>query len=109
MDIDAIPGKLVRDLIPAIIVKAGGQPQTRVLDSSQFHQALIDKLLEESHEVSEADHAHLAEEIGDVLEVLRSLAEHAGIPWSDVESAREDKLQARGGFSNRVWLVASSG
>ena len=107
MDIDAIPGKLVRDLIPEIIRATGGDPQTRVLSSVQYRQALIEKLLEEAREVSEADSAHLVEEMADVLEVLRNLAAESEIDWDDVEAARQEKLLARGGFHLRIWLGAS--
>jgi len=107
MDIDAIPGKLVRDLIPEIIRATGGDPQTRILNRVQYRHALIEKLIEEACEVSEADSADLVEEMADVLEVLRSLAAESGIDWDDVEKVRQEKLHARGGFRFRIWLGAS--
>jgi predicted house-cleaning noncanonical NTP pyrophosphatase (MazG superfamily) len=104
MAIDGTPGKLVRDKIPEIMEQSGKKPAIRILDPDQYLHSLHDKLDEEVREVHEATNEHLLEEIGDVLEVLRSLAESVGATWDQVEVERIRKIEARGGFNQRIWL-----
>ena len=96
--------KLVRDRIPELTT-ANGQPGT-------FHQAteaefalwLRAKLLEEASEAATASPAGLAEELGDVLQVLYALAELAGLAAAEIECARARKARTHGSYSRRlVW------
>lgn len=61
----------------------------------------------ETAELARAAVADRAEEIADVLEVLRSIARHQGLDWDEVESLRVTKRADRGGFDNRLLLVTS--
>lgn len=47
-------GKLVRDLIPNIIRKEGGQPEVRCISGTELVQALAANLCEEAQEVANA-------------------------------------------------------
>jgi predicted house-cleaning noncanonical NTP pyrophosphatase (MazG superfamily) len=96
--------KLVRDRVPEIICSAGHRPVTRVLDKAGYQRALLAKLVEEVDEVRVSPADQLAEELADVLEVLRSLPRAHGVPWSKVLTTRADKFGKRGGFSNRIFL-----
>jgi|SRR5579863_2899372 len=97
-------GKLVRDGIPDLIRRSGEHPVVEVLSLARYREALRDKLFEEVEELRSADLEHLAEEIGDVVEVLRAIARVEGIDWAKVESVRAEKREERGAFDQRIWL-----
>jgi predicted house-cleaning noncanonical NTP pyrophosphatase (MazG superfamily) len=93
--------KLVRDRIPEIIERDGATPVVRPLDDAEFVLALQAKLIEEWGEFLAAPSA---EELADVVEVIRALAEGFGYGWDEVEAARHRKRTARGGFDARLFL-----
>lgn len=97
-------GKLVRDRIPALIIADGGTPRATVLDEPAYTAALKAKLLEEAEEVFTADEGSLLEEIADVYEVLLALAATRGADLANVQRVAQEKVQARGGFTSRIWL-----
>jgi predicted house-cleaning noncanonical NTP pyrophosphatase (MazG superfamily) len=97
-------GKLVRDKIPAIIRERGGDPVVTVLGEVDYRRALLEKLFEESTELSEASATEVAEEIADVLEVLRAIARVHGHEWRDIEKVAEVKRAERGAFLERIYL-----
>ncbi len=51
-----------------------------------------------------ADAHHVAEEIADVLEVLRALSVAAGLDWDEIEQLRLSKIEERGRFEKGIWL-----
>ena len=93
--------KLVRNRIPEIIHATGHRVRTRFLDIHEFKDALQEKLKEE---VSEFLSEPSVEELADIVEVIHSLTEVMGYSWDDVEDARLDKRDDKGGFSHRVFL-----
>lgn len=99
--------KIVRDGIPEIIQGKGGHAETEIVEPAEAQRLLIEKLAEEATEVSEADPEHLAEELADVLEVVRAIAECAGLDLKSIEELREKKLKERGGFTRRIKLISS--
>lgn len=95
--------KLVRDNIPDIIRATGQKPITEVVDGDEYLAALNDKLREEVGEWLESDGD--GEELADILEVMRALAEHHGMDWLQIENLRFDKAHVRGSFSKGIiWL-----
>ena len=98
-------GKLVRDLIPAIIQNSGKVPITMELATTDLCAALKRKAIEEVGELCEAEHEDLLEEIADVYEVLLSIAQTQGVDWSSIEKIAEAKRFERGGFMNAIWLL----
>ena len=96
--------KLVRDQIPKIIEAAGHQPVTRVLDKRRYTEALLANLLEEACEAHAAPAQQVAEELADVLEVLRSLASALGVTWEQIVDLAAAKRSQRGGFERRLLL-----
>lgn len=94
--------KLVRDRIPEIIKRTGAQPVTDLLSPDEMGKALDAKL---SEEVAEYLESRSVEEMADVLEVLHGIANHMGIPWEQVEAARLQKLDERGGFEQGIRLI----
>ncbi len=97
-------GKLVRDGIPGFIERDGRSANIRVLENDEFDRALREKLVEESNEAKEADSTDLLMELGDVLEVLMSIAAANGHSFADVDAARLTKLHTHGAFTERIFL-----
>lgn len=97
--------KLVRDKIPAIIEGKGQKPVTHILDKEAYKEALLRKLHEEADECSTAQTTtELAEELADVLEVVRALGTAIGIAPDELERLRAAKETERGGFEQRIFL-----
>ncbi|WP_312870970.1 MULTISPECIES: nucleoside triphosphate pyrophosphohydrolase [Streptomyces] len=99
----AAQGKLVRDLIPEIIRRDGGEPRTYVADDEEYVQRLKDKLQEELAEFLVAEHVSAqVEELADVLEVVHALARHLGFTPAELDVVRVQKALGRGAFQQRI-------
>jgi predicted house-cleaning noncanonical NTP pyrophosphatase (MazG superfamily) len=97
--------KLVRDNIPDIIRKNGGEPLFRVLTDEEYWEYLIKKDTEELQEVYEAlTLEQRKEELADKLELLRAMAEFSGFSLDDIIEAMEKKKDKNGGFQRRLLL-----
>ena len=94
--------KLVRDNIPDIIIKNGGTPKTRVLDSDEYRDELRKKL---SEEVDEYLKEPSLEELADISEVIHALAIFDGDSPDALERKRAEKADERGGFTGRIYLI----
>jgi predicted house-cleaning noncanonical NTP pyrophosphatase (MazG superfamily) len=98
--------KLVRDKIPHIIEKNGKRCNVVALDAYEYREQLEIKLREELEEylaASDADHS--LEELADLVEVIHALAEVHGSNSVELEEIRLKKVQERGGFKSRLFLV----
>jgi predicted house-cleaning noncanonical NTP pyrophosphatase (MazG superfamily) len=94
--------KLVRDRIPELAA-TNGQPGTfQQASKAEYGRRLRDKLLEEAQEAATASPAELAEELGDVLQVLYALAADAGYAAADIECARARKARTHGTYTRRL-------
>lgn len=98
--------KLVRDKIPQIIEDQGKTCVIRTLDTDEYKLSLEQKLKEELNEYLESG---AMEELADLLEVMMATAKAAGHDWQEIENIRIQKLQARGGFEERIALLEVSG
>ena len=97
--------KLVRDKIPEIMEKDNEIAITRVLGDDEYRRELYRKLKEECNEVMNAtSKAQLIEELGDVLEVLKSIAALENKDFSDVVEVSMQKKLKKGGFEKRIYL-----
>ncbi|MCL4384520.1 nucleoside triphosphate pyrophosphohydrolase [Patescibacteria group bacterium] len=96
--------KLVRDRIPEIITKDRKIPHIRTLEKEEFRRQLGQKLVEEAEEVKAASVEVLADELADILELVRATAEAHGLSMADIETRRVEKRLKRGGFSKRIFL-----
>ena len=94
--------KLIRDKIPDIIAADGKQCTVKVMEQQEYKQYLKAKLREETNEYLESA---AVEELADVLEVLKSIAEVEGIEWSKVEEIRQKKADQRGRFQAKLKLL----
>ena len=100
--------KLVRDKIPEIIEENDEYSLTRTLNDKEYEKALYDKLFEEANEVINANKKEeTEEELADLLEVVRAIADYKNIDVSDVEKLRISKKKKRGGFYKRIYLEST--
>ncbi len=97
--------KLVRDRIPEAVTRSGELARVATLPPEVKVAALKVKLVEEAFEVRDASRKQLVEEIADVLEVLRALAQEVGVSWNSIEHARASKAEKRGGFDKGFLLI----
>ncbi|MEV0643681.1 nucleoside triphosphate pyrophosphohydrolase [Phytomonospora sp. NPDC050363] len=94
--------KLVRDRVPDIIRADGLDPVTTVATDGEYRRELRAKLGEETTEYLEADEDSAAEELADIVEVVRALAALHGLTPEGLEEIRAGKAAERGGFAGRV-------
>lgn len=94
--------KLVRDKIPEIIERDGGQAVIRVLDDEEY-RACLEKKLDE--EVAEYHESGELEELADVLEVVYALAQAQGHSIEKLLSVCQEKRGRRGGFTKKLFLI----
>jgi predicted house-cleaning noncanonical NTP pyrophosphatase (MazG superfamily) len=99
-----IYNKLIRDRVTEICEAKGIKVVTRELDSEEYLQELLNKLVEEANETREDPSP---EELADVLEVLTSIAKTLGLAMEDIESVRKQKKVKRGGFEKRIFLIST--
>ena len=97
--------KLVRDKIPQIIARSNAVAKFRFLNNEAFIRELKKKLLEESAELQRArGRKESLNELSDVLEILRTIAEVEKLAWKNVERKRMAKNRERGGFKKKIFL-----
>ena len=65
--------KLIRDRIPEIIRQAGREYEIQTMSTADYHQALLDKLIEEAIEAAQAHSDNLMEELADIYEVIDTI------------------------------------
>ncbi len=96
--------KLVRDKIPEIIENNGELCKTYILSEEEYLKQLNIKLEEELKEYL-ADGS--TEELADIEEVLRAILKVKGVSYDDFETLRQNKVQKRGTFDKRIFLVST--
>ena len=94
--------KLVRDLIPSIILADGKTPTTHITNDEDYLNWLKDKLQEEVTKFLESDNP---EELADILEVIYAICDDKGIELAELEVARRNKSKERGGFKQKIILT----
>lgn len=94
--------KLVRDKIPEIIKSNGAKSvNTKILNNQEYLTALNTKLQEEINEYLSSGEI---EELADIEEVLRAILETKQTSYSDFEQIRQNKVNKRGAFKNKIFL-----
>ena len=89
-------------------LQAASQPPVSSAQAERL-PALLLKLQEESDELRDAATvAEQAEELADVIEVLKGIASELGQPSSNIETLADDKHARRGGFEAGIWLKLDS-
>lgn len=97
--------KLVRDKIPGIIRKKGGNPKYHIAGDDEYVEKLFEKIDEETAEFLEAKNE---EELADLREVmitaLDAMADHYGFDRKKVRAIQARKARERGRFRRRIIL-----
>lgn len=96
--------KLVRDKIPDIICRRGEVAICHVADSKEYQKMLDKKVLEEFREFRKN---RSIDELADLAEVLRAIANQRDWSWEEVEKMRRAKKRQRGGYRKRIILEKS--
>ena len=93
--------KLVRDKIPQIIEDNNETCKTRILSDEEYLLELNEKIQEELQEYLESGDI---EELADLEEVLRAILEVKGYSYEEFEKIRNQKVEKRGAFKERIFL-----
>ena len=93
--------KLVRDRIPEII-EAGGKACAWETMPDEQYLGLLNKKLQE--EVAEYLESGTVEDLADIGEVMHAILDYKGIPLTEFQRVRNEKLRERGGFKKRILL-----
>jgi len=101
---ERVYNKLVRDKIPAIIEGNGETPITKILNETEYKEELEKKLYEEYKEVIAANSNERLEELADMIEVIRALANLENKSLNDVILIADEKKENRGAFNDRIFL-----
>ena len=88
---ERIYNKLVRDKIPNIIKEKGETPIIKTLNEIEYKKELENKLYEEYKEVIESNGNDRIEELADMLEVIRALANLENKNLNDVIAIADKK------------------
>ncbi len=100
-----IYNKAIRDKIPEIIRESGKKCNIHTLSDEKFLVEIEKKL---SEEVTEYQNDKNPEELADILEVIYAIAQLKGISKEELEKIRIKKLQDRGGFEKKLFLIDTS-
>lgn len=101
---EMIYNKLVRDNIPNIIKENGSKPFIRKLTDTEYKKELENKLLEKYNDVISSRGKHRIEELADMYEVIRTIAEVEGSSIEKVVDVANSKRRDRGAFYHKVFL-----
>lgn len=101
---ERIYNKLVRDNIPEIIKQKGEEPIIKILNDDEYKKELENKLFEEYKEVINSYGEDRCEELADMIEVIRSLAELENKKIEDIINIADNKSLKRGAFKNKIYL-----
>ncbi|CAM4503979.1 putative house-cleaning noncanonical NTP pyrophosphatase (MazG superfamily) [Paenibacillus endophyticus] len=99
--------KLVRDKVPHIIEASGKTSVIRVLDKLEMGNALKSKMQEELNEFLEATSVEdQVSELADLVEVIYGILDNEGISLEEFEKRRRLKIEQRGGFERKLFLIS---
>ena len=101
---EKVYNKLVRDNIPNIIKSNGEIPITRILDNDEYKKELENKLYEEYQEVLSSSGDDRIEELADMLEIIKTLANLENKTLNDVILVAEQKNKKRGDLDEKIYL-----
>lgn len=100
-----IYNKLIRDNIPEIIEKSGKECDVKLLDDEEYIHKLKEKIIEEAHEVYEADKIDIVGELADVLEIIEAIEKYYSIEHGAVEKKEQNKAIKNGRSDKKLLLV----
>lgn len=98
--------KLVRDKIPQLNEEAGLQNQgLRVLTHQEYLTGLLNKMVEESVELSkQADRKEIIKELADLFEIIDAVQKELNIADDEIRSVQSVKRSKKGGFDKKMYI-----
>jgi predicted house-cleaning noncanonical NTP pyrophosphatase (MazG superfamily) len=96
--------KLVRDKIVDHQIAAGAKPVYRQLTPEDHKRELVNKIIEEAAEISQARPEDVIAEIADVQQALDDLKERYDVTDQDVKSAQSKKNEKNGAFKKGLFV-----
>lgn len=96
--------KLVRDKIVDHQVASGARPHFRRLTPSEHKRELINKIVEETKEISQATPHEIATEIADVQQAIDDLKELYGLTDKSIARAQGLKNDKNGAFKKGIFI-----
>ena len=94
--------KLVRDKIPENINKAIGKKcKYTILNDAEYLKELNKKIIEEANEFIEENSI---EELGDLMEVIKTIMKLKGYKEEEVYKIMKIKSDKKGGFNDKIFL-----
>jgi predicted house-cleaning noncanonical NTP pyrophosphatase (MazG superfamily) len=96
--------KLVRDKIVDSQIASGAKPKFRQLDPVEHKRELINKIVEEAKEITQADQEDVAAEIADVQQAVDDLKELYGLKHEDIAEAQKAKNEKNGAFKKGLYV-----
>jgi predicted house-cleaning noncanonical NTP pyrophosphatase (MazG superfamily) len=94
--------KLVRGLIPSLIIQNEKIPQTHLANNNEFWARLKEKLNEEVNEFLESEEII---ELADILEVIDAIVAFKNISHKELIKLKKSKALTHGTFHERVILT----
>ena len=96
--------KLVRDKIVDHQIASGAKPVYRRLSAAEHKQALVDKIIEEAKEITQASPGEIVAEVADVQQAVDDLMELYGLTGKDVAQAQATKNDKNGAFKKGLFV-----
>lgn len=96
--------KLVRDKIVDKQIAAGAKPVYRQLSATEHKQELVNKIIEEAKEITQADPEEVAAEIADVQQAIDDLRQLYGLKTEDILRAQDTKNEKNGAFKKGIFV-----
>lgn len=96
--------KLVRDKIVESQIASGTKPHYRLLTNDEHKHELVNKIIEEAREITEANSDEVANEIADVQQAIDDLIEKLNLTKQDIDKAQKIKRDKSGAFKRGVYI-----
>lgn len=96
--------KLVRDKIVDHQIASGAKPVYRQLGPEEHRRELVNKIIEEAAEITEASPEEIAAEIADAQQALDDLTERYGLTSKDIATAQLKKNDKNGTFKKGLFV-----
>ena len=78
----------------------------KILNHDEYIKALQKKSFEELEEyINSKTNDEAIEELADMLEIIHAFAAYHGVSMEKIEEERKRKLEMRGGFKERIFLI----
>lgn len=100
--------KLIRDKIPEIIKNNNQISKTKILNKSEFIEALFKKLTEEVKEIiwAKGNKKELKKEISDAYEVIDAIIKFYNLNKNSIITLQNKKKLEKGAFEKQLFLLS---